>query len=1105
MTATGQSVCAILVTVAEDEDFRATLHAVRAQRQATPLSSSHEDTTSHLHTDAEDALTLQILVVDASDKGVITADSLPEGVHLYHARAASNFGRAIDEALRAQHLAPLVTHSQFLWLLHADSTPEADCLDHLLATSRTGTTIAVVGPKLVDATGTRALAMGINATRSARRQEISLPEEIDQGQHDGRVDVLAVSTAGMLVTTEAWRAAGGLDPILGPYGDGLEFGRRVRRLGFRVLVCPKARVVHHRRSWQAKDTLTPVLRARTYNWLMATPGWQMPFLMVYAVLSAPVRALIFAVAGQAGRAWSEALAGLYVLADSPHLMARRLWLHRHARVPRSALTGLELPSRALRERRREMRRGVERLHGTEVSPALAAAVRVHRARTLVGAAVIACLLSVFAVIMWTPLLEGVAGVAWAQLPSSWSMLWEAAWTPWIPGGDGTPGVSDPAIVVLAFVTAPSAFFGMSPGDIGPWMLALSLPAAGLAGWTLASTLTLRVGVRAAAALVWASLPALTMAVTSGRLTAALFHIALPLTVAAWFKLLGVRFRRELAGELNSVVSPSRTRMRWWGPTTLGTLALSGLVPAAFFAVLLLAVAASCVLLFGVRRGLRATTWPLRSFLARAWAALIPSGILLLPSATHTILKGGPGAFLAYLTEAGPAHTFAVPTPWELLVGIPQRYSGATMMSSTGALWLLLGAPVATITVWAVLRAIRCTVQWPAQSQAHSSSRWHKTKALTQDAGAVNELWRYWLPPIALLNAGMMLLTAYGMRFIPVGLSDEGSPAYAWPGPALSAAALSLLIAVCAPTGRSVAERRLYQGMALLAFATLTTAVSAIQGMVALPLGERIHAAETTALPAASVHAQHSSRQARVLYVDPRTEPLRMRLYRGHGPVITDSSALVRYEELLQRAQDGGADTTTGAAGVDSAWRSLATAALTVMTTPDQVSVEALAEHGIDAIVVHSPDSERGAALARALDRAPDIERGAESKAGVSWRIRPNGLAPARAMLLPDAAQPSASPTEAQATLDSIGLEATGYAHEAGRLHLAERASEQWVLRANGEILPPTTHEWAQTWMIPGEAELHLTYEAPWMTAWKWLLVICVITACVGCIPGGRKR
>lgn len=1058
MTATGQSTCALLVTVAEDEDFRATLSALHHQS----LPPAH------------------LVVIDASDKGVISEASLPQGTHLFHARAAHNFGRALDEALRSHALAPLLSQSRFLWLLHADSTPEADCLKHLLAAAEAGTTIGVVGPKLLDATGTRALAVGITATRSAHRQETSLPEEIDQGQYDGRVDVLAVSTAGMLVTTEAWTAAGGLDPILGPYGDGLEFGRRVRRLGYRVVVCPKARIRHHRRSWQAKRSMTQLLRARTYNWLLAVPAWQLPAIMLVALIAAPIRALVFAVAGQSSRAWSELLAGLYVLADSPHLLARRAWIHRHARAPRRAVASLELPSRALRERRQEIRKGVERLQGTEVSPELAGAVRVHRARTLVGAGIVAALLTVLSLLMWAPLLDGVTGAAWAQLPSSWQSLWDAAWTPWIPGGDGAPGVSDPVVVILALLTAPAALFGLSPYELGPWMLALTVPAAGLGGWALASALTLRVGARAAGAFLWASLPMMTLSVTSGHLSAVLFHAVVPFACAAWLKFMGLRFRRELAGELSAVIDPSGTRMRWWGPAALSLFILSGLMPALALAALVAASLAALIGSFAGRRGSRRNANSFRPPLWRVLAALAPSLLLVLPSLVHTLRGGGWGAVLALLTSAHPAHLRTSVAPWQLILGMPQGWEAVPHHATQLAAWALLLVPAVFVLIWALVRSGRSAYHWQnldAPTQAHK------------------EAWRLWLPPLALLAAGLFMVGAYAMTFLPVGVSDEGLIAFAWPAPALSAAGVCLLIAVLAPTGTTVGERRLYQLLSVTAIAALATSLGITQGLVGLPVGERIHDAAANALPAASVHAQESARAARILHVDPTVEPLRLRLYRGRGPVITESSALQRYAEIASHAQR---DT-------DPAWSSLASAALTAMTAPDAQAIATLAEHGIDAIILSSPEGDSAAPLARALDRAPGVERGAHTGAGASWRIRPQGSVPARATLIPQGQEDAQMREQAALTVDSYGLTVSGYANEAGRLHLAERASQGWVLRANGEVLAPSTHQWAQSWTIPSEATITITYEAPWMSAWKWVLLASVLVSLLGCIPAGRKQ
>ena len=68
--------------------------------------------------------------------------------------------------------------------------------------------------------------------------------EVDQGQHDGVRDVLAVGSAGMLVRRDVWDELGGYDPRLPLFRDDLDFGWRANLAGHRVEVVTDA-VVHH--------------------------------------------------------------------------------------------------------------------------------------------------------------------------------------------------------------------------------------------------------------------------------------------------------------------------------------------------------------------------------------------------------------------------------------------------------------------------------------------------------------------------------------------------------------------------------------------------------------------------------------------------------------------------------------------------------------------------------------------------------------------------------------------------------------------------------------------------------------------------------------------
>src|SRR5690606_1961322 len=95
----------------------------------------------------------------------------------------------------------------------------------------------------------RLLEAGVTTSRFGRRMTGVAEGEVDQGQLDGRDDVLGVGTAGMLVRADVWAELGGTDPALGPYLDGLDLSRRARLAGHRVVVVPEAVVRHARASF----------------------------------------------------------------------------------------------------------------------------------------------------------------------------------------------------------------------------------------------------------------------------------------------------------------------------------------------------------------------------------------------------------------------------------------------------------------------------------------------------------------------------------------------------------------------------------------------------------------------------------------------------------------------------------------------------------------------------------------------------------------------------------------------------------------------------------------------------------------------------------------
>ncbi|MGF1661849.1 MAG: glycosyltransferase family 2 protein, partial [Kineosporiaceae bacterium] len=140
---------------------------------------------------------------------------------------------------RAKGVEPLV------WVLHDDCAPAPDALDMLLGAVVAAPTVAVAGCKLLAWDDPAALLeVGVTVSPSGRRVTGLAPGERDQGQHDSRSDVLAVSTAGALLRWDVVESVGGFDPAVPLAGDDIDLCRRVRAAGHRVVVVPAARCGH---------------------------------------------------------------------------------------------------------------------------------------------------------------------------------------------------------------------------------------------------------------------------------------------------------------------------------------------------------------------------------------------------------------------------------------------------------------------------------------------------------------------------------------------------------------------------------------------------------------------------------------------------------------------------------------------------------------------------------------------------------------------------------------------------------------------------------------------------------------------------------------------
>ncbi len=240
---------------------------------------------------------------------------------------------------------------EWLWLLHDDCEPAADALEQLLRGAAETPTAAVLGPKLMDWTDRDVIVeAGLTIDTAGRRITGIEPREVDQGQHDGDRDVLAVSSAGMLVRRDVWEQTAGFDPGMTLFGEDVDFCWRVHAAGYRVRVITDAVVFHAQAASHRRRAISVGRRARLLerrNGLVTLLG-NLPFAAMLISLAGNLmlsltRTVFYLVAKRPAAALDESAAVLAVVGHPLKLSNAR---RRRARGRRAAYSRLraDLPA-----------------------------------------------------------------------------------------------------------------------------------------------------------------------------------------------------------------------------------------------------------------------------------------------------------------------------------------------------------------------------------------------------------------------------------------------------------------------------------------------------------------------------------------------------------------------------------------------------------------------------------------------------------------------------------------------------------------------------------------------------------------------------------------
>ncbi|MDA8323977.1 MAG: glycosyltransferase family 2 protein, partial [Actinomycetota bacterium] len=272
----------------------------------------------------------------------------------------TGYGAAVARALthRAANL-PVPSASgiapadrvEWIWLLHDDCEPAPDALEQLLRGSAESANAAVLGPKVRDwVSRDIVLEAGVTLDSAARRVTGIEPREVDQGQHDGDRDAVAVSSAGMLIRRDVWDQVGGFDTGMTLFMDDIDFCWRVHSAGYRVRVITDAVVYHARAATKHRRPISVGRRAQMLdrrNGLIALLG-NLPFGRMLAstagnLMISLLRVIFFLLAKRLMAALDESAAVAAVLAHPLRMFTMRRRRAPGRRAAYSRLRG-DLPS-----------------------------------------------------------------------------------------------------------------------------------------------------------------------------------------------------------------------------------------------------------------------------------------------------------------------------------------------------------------------------------------------------------------------------------------------------------------------------------------------------------------------------------------------------------------------------------------------------------------------------------------------------------------------------------------------------------------------------------------------------------------------------------------
>lgn len=644
-------------------------------------------------------------------------------------RTDGSYSAAVNEAVRS-HRVQVGDEVEWIWLLHDDSAPDADCLARLLREADISPSVSILGPKILGWHDQRLLLeVGVTVTGAGRRYTGLERREHDQGQHDGARDVLSVSSAGMLIRRDVWDVLEGFDPELKLFRNDLDLCMRAHRRGERVVVVTDA-VIHHREAsahGRREGSRHPQRADRVAAWhvlLAQSSTWQRPFIALRLFFGSLLRSVGYILGKDVASARDDLGAMWRVLRHPSRIRQSAALVRATTTEPVSVLRSLRPRSTTQIRQAAEAFAGVLTTSGSSSSSVSAldsgpvdddAAfleessgwVRRFFWRPSVQLVLALTIVTIIATrnLWWGP---GVLqGGALLPAPSGALDVWQTYIQAWHNVGPGSDVPSPPYLLVVFAISA--LMLGKAPIAIAVIAL-LSIPFAGWAAYVTTRGFLTSTGVRIWVAVTYALLPAVAGALASGRVGTSIAAVALPFAARSMVR----------------IARPSGTVRRAAGTALLIAIVVAG-VPGLW---LLFAIIGGVVLALLIIRHspfVARTAQKIAIALGGAFALLLPWSFHVLTNPALIVLQVGaqsprlndPGLSpidVLLLHPGGPGMTPIWASAGLLVAALlaflrRDRLQSVLLVWSVGALALIFGVlqTVVLVTPPGSLQAIR---PWP---------------------------------------------------------------------------------------------------------------------------------------------------------------------------------------------------------------------------------------------------------------------------------------------------------------------------------------------------------------------------------------------------------